>query len=137
MLLAVAGGIFLTRHDWAPALNNSPSQPSANTGGSTANAAACPADVAATIPNGSGSTLISAYQTTEFYVTLCRTTSGQNYYFGMSKQDNSQQITLPAQEANGTYTSTNNGYTYQVTGQDLIVSQNGQTLLDQALSPVS
>lgn len=137
-LLAAVGGIFLTRQSWEPVLNgNSSSQPSANNGGSTSSTTACPANAAATIPGGDNSTLIDAYQTTGFYVTLCSTTSGDDYYFGMSKQDTSQQITLPVQEDNGTYTATNNGYTYQVTGQDLIVSRNGQTLLDQALSPAS
>lgn len=100
-------------------------------------ASACPSDVAATIPDGDGSTLINAYQTTGFYVTLCQTASGDDYYFGESKQDSSEQITLPAEDDGGTYTATNNGYTYQVDGQDLTVTDNGQTLIDQSLAPVS
>ena len=98
---------------------------------------ACPSHVAATIPDGNGSTLIAAYQTTDYYVTLCQTTSGEDYYFGENKQDSSLRITLPAHDDNGTYTATNKGYAYQVDGQDLVVTHDGKTEIDQSLSPVS
>lgn len=138
-LLAIASAIFFTRHDWEPAVTGSSSSSSSTSAGGSAStsAAACPSDVAATIPGGDGSTLIDAYQTTDYYVTLCQTTSGEDYYFGENKQDSSLQITLQAQDDNGTYTATNKGYTYQVDGQDLVVTNNGQTKIDQSLSPVS
>lgn len=137
-MLAVAGGLLLTRHDWEAALNsNSGQQPSSGASVSTSSATPCPSDVAGTIPDGDGSKLIEADQTSGFYVTLCSTAAGDIYYYGADKTNSSQQITLPAERDGDTYTATNNGYEYQVTSQDLIVSQDGQTLLDQPLSPAS
>jgi hypothetical protein len=137
-LLAIAGAIFFTRNSWEPALHH---LTSAKTGAgatqATSTAVACPADVASTITDGGSSTLIAAYDTSEFAITLCTGSTGAVYYNGVDRQNPSQWITLPATMANGTYTASNNGYTYQVTHQDLVVSHAGTTLVDQPLSPAS
>jgi hypothetical protein len=109
--------------------------PTSTAAQSASTGAACPADVAATIPDGSGSTLIAAYDTSEFAVTLCRTSTGAIYYHGIDRKDTSQRITLLATKVNGTYRAVNNGYTYLVTNRDLIVAHDGTTLLDQRLTP--
>ena len=135
-LLAIAAAIFYTRSSWEPDLHKLTSPaPDSTAAQSASTGAACPADVAATIPDGSGSTLIAAYDTSEFVVTLCRTSTGVIYYHGRNKKDTSQQITLLATEVNGAYRAVNSGYTYLVTNKDLIVAHDGTTLLDQRLTP--
>jgi hypothetical protein len=130
------GAIFLTRSSWEPELHHLTSaKTAAGAAQATSTAVACPADVAGTIPNGGGSTLIAAYDTSGFAITLCTASTGAIYYNGVDRGNPSQWITLPARMVNGSYTASNNGYTYLVTKQDLIVSRAGATLIDQALSP--
>jgi hypothetical protein len=77
---------------------------------------------------------VASYQSSEYNVSLCRTTDGRIYYHGAARNNAKLQITLPAQPEDGGYIAYNKGYSYQVTGHRLIVTENGTKILDQALS---
>jgi hypothetical protein len=139
VLVALASAVFLTRGKWEPLLHHTAPSSSVSTGsgsGSGSPATPCPADIATDIPGGNGSTSIASYQSSQYDVTLCRTTTGQIYYHGVSRQNSTLQITLPARPEDGGYIAYNNSYSYQVIGHRLIVTDNGSQLLDQALSPL-
>jgi hypothetical protein len=134
-LLVIMAVALLTRHDWAPSLHNRiMPRSSASTGTRKTTAAACPRDIAEQIPGRS--TLISQYQTSEYEVTLCRTTRGAIYYHGVEKGNPALQITLPATQISGSYKASNHGYTYWVTKHDLIVTEQGRTLMRETLAPL-
>lgn len=125
-----------TRHEWQPALHELTVRSTAGTGPAPRTGTSCPASTSDSMPGGGGA-LIAEYQTSQYEITLCRSASGTIYYHGVQKDSPSQQITLPARLANGSYQSSNAGYTYLITKHDLIVTEGSQILLDQGLSPVS
>jgi len=97
----------------------------------------CPPGVADYLPTAAASTLIGVYSSARFEVTLCALPSGQVYYHGVYKKNASSQITLPASNYDGGYIARNGDYAYEVVNNKLIITENGITILDEALTKVS
>lgn len=98
----------------------------------------CPSTVAAELPPGAGpgSTLIAAYLSADFEITLCSDATGQVYYHGAGRVSGNS-ITLPAQYENGAYMAQDGSYLYQVRDQRIMVTNDGEVLVDQPLERIS
>ncbi len=135
VLLAVAGGAFLTRGDWLPAVDHL-----TGSGRAVASPPAgprCPAGIAATINGGENSTLIAAYNSVRFKVRMCETSTGEIYYHGSDRNHPSMHITLPAQRSRHGFKAQSNDYVYYVSKHRLVITKNGVKVLDERLKPVS
>lgn len=105
---------------------------------SSGGAHACPDRVAAAV-SGSA-TLVAAYETPKFLITLCRTADGQIHYDGQVKgkpASDEYHISLPAESTATGYLARNGVYTYEIRANHVIVSRRGEILLDSPLQPVS
>jgi hypothetical protein len=98
----------------------------------TPTAAACPEAAAAWLPNGgSGAVLVAAYTSKRHVITVCRDQSGQHYYDGRVKDaavTSETHIFLPAERTATGFMARNGSYVYQITGAEIIVSNNGTVL---------
>lgn len=107
--------------------------------GSPTSSSICPPQVAEWLPDGgNGATLVAAYQTSAHFITLCTADTGQVYYDGQVKGapvDNTNHISLPAEPSGDGYVATNGPYTYQITGGEVIVSENGTVVSTDQLEP--
>jgi hypothetical protein len=139
-LLAVIGAaVFLTRPFWVGTLHRlDPSQdsmqtPAVPTSGILPSNPPCPAAVADTIPSGggAGATLVETHQTSGFAITICDS-FGHLFYYGVSRTAPILAITLPAAKSGAEFTATNHAFTYHVGPQGLVVTENGNVVIDQA-----
>lgn len=102
-------------------------------------AAPCPSEAARWLPGGGAdATLLARYTTPKHVVTVCRLASGQIYYDGQvsgASVNSDTHISLLAQESPGGFTARNGAYTYQITGNEVIVTKNGAVLNRWPLTP--
>jgi hypothetical protein len=95
----------------------------------------CPEAVATWLP--SGAVLVAAYTTDRHVVTLCRDSSGQLYYDGQVKgapASSQTHISLRATATATGFVAYNKGYSYEITGSELIVTNNGTEILRATLN---
>lgn len=105
------------------------------TGDSTAaprsTSSACPTAAASWLPGGgAGATLVAAYTTEKHVITVCQTGSGQLYYDGQvrgSAPNTETHISIPAEQTSSGFVARNKSYVYEITGTEVIVTQDGTT----------
>jgi hypothetical protein len=136
LILVIGAGTFVTRSDWLPLMHHiiaskTPSSPQA------AARPPCPAEIAASIQDGAGSTVIASYVSPGFEITICQTTAGKMYYHGVSKTNSSLQITLPARWTGWRFEARNNSYIYYVSAHRLLVTEDGAVIVSQPLRSVT
>ena len=138
IIVAVIGGIlFETRGSWLPIYRDllHGSQQSASTAANTVSttaAAACPAKIADTFPDGAGAgaTLVESRSTSQYDITICDS-NGHLYYYGVSRTNAALAITLPATKSGSNYVAMNQNFTYSVTPTKLVVSNQGAVVVEQ------
>jgi hypothetical protein len=122
-------------------LGDSPVAPPSVGRSGPSTAAACPAQVARWLPSsGAGSTLISAYQTSKFLITLCQAPGGQLYYDGQVKNQppsEESHISLPATATSSGYLARNGAFAYEIKNGIVIVSHQGKVMTEERLQPAS
>lgn len=89
----------------------------------------CPSDV---LPEG---TALLVAQTEKYVVTICQSGDGKIVYHGQSRAQ-AGGITLPAQPEGDGFVAVNGTYRYTVGGGRLVVTNGGEVLSDDALTPV-
>lgn len=111
-----------------------------STTGGTSTGVACPYAAAQFLPGGgAGATLVKARQTAKHFITVCSTAGGELFYDGQVKgkpADNTNHISLPATATATGCVARNLEYVYEVTGERIVVTSNGEVVLDEALKPV-
>jgi hypothetical protein len=99
----------------------------------------CPAEVARWLPDGGpGSTEVTRYDAPLHIVTICQDSSGGLYYDGQEKDKpatSDYHISLPATRTSSGFEAVNNGYTYQITGSVLALSNNGAPVTSWPIEP--
>ncbi|NEQ53061.1 MAG: META domain-containing protein [Leptolyngbya sp. SIO3F4] len=75
------------------------------------------------------------FETTDFYIFICRDSADVLYYYGVSKsrQDPNNYILLPIESVQIEYMARNGDTVYQINSTELNVSQAEQTLLTQSV----
>jgi len=90
------------------------------------------------LPGSGPAKLVAAYTTAHHQIVLCRTASGQLYYYGQVRGKPNMNITLPAQKTPQGYFArnvTSNGtYGYAIRGKRVIITRNGTRLGVEHLS---
>lgn len=93
----------------------------------------CPIEAASTLPEvATGGAPVVAHDA-RVHIAICQGTSGALYYYGADDRTHLT-ITLPATRAEDSWIAVNNGVTYSVTPENLIITKSGATLADEALS---
>jgi hypothetical protein len=110
-------------------------------GSSTLSQTACPAAAATWLPaGGSGSALVVQYETEKHVVTLCRDKSGMLWYDGLVKGAEvtpSNHISLLASPTPSGFIAHNKGYTYDISGSELTLTNNGKLVARYQLTQVA
>jgi hypothetical protein len=128
--------LFETRGSWLPVwrelLHGSQTASTAANTDSTPAAAACPAKIADSIPDGAGhgATLVESRSTSQYDITICDS-NGQLYYYGVSRTNAALAITLPATKSGSNYVAMNKDFTYNVGPTKLVVSNQGAVVVEQ------
>jgi hypothetical protein len=112
--------------------------------GSTTNAqesrAGCPEAVAKWLPGGgSGSELVAKYNADKYVVTVCQNAGGQYYYDGQVRgvaASSKTHISLPATQTSSGFSARNKSYLYEISGSDLVLTNNGELVSHWVLTPV-
>lgn len=92
----------------------------------------CPAEAANTLPEAAVGAPVVAHDT-RVHIALCQGASGALYYYGADDRTHLT-ITLPASRSEDSWIATNNGVTYFVTEDNLMITKPGVTLADEALT---
>jgi hypothetical protein len=98
-------------------------------------AAACPARIAAELPDGDGAELVAAYRTSNKQITLCRTASGALYYYGEFSDGRDKGIAMEAEETGGGYEAVNGPYRYEIHDGVVTIYQSGRQIGEEELTP--
>ncbi|HYQ62442.1 hypothetical protein [Actinophytocola sp.] len=135
--LAVAGA--LVAGNWDSIVDLLPDVDHRSSSPSDAPAAApCPTEVAQWLPDGgSGAVLEAAFTTPKFTITLCRTTGGLLYYDGQvtgATPTADTHLSIPATPTPTGYVARNGTYTYEIAGDQVFISHNGESLSQQPLT---
>lgn len=104
--------------------------PTVRTAGSAGTA--CPAEAASTLPEAAAGAPLVAHDS-RVHIAICQGASGALYYYGADDRTHLT-ITLPATRSEDSWIATNNGVTYSITPENLVVTRPGTTLADEALS---
>ncbi|WP_306369535.1 hypothetical protein [Nocardiopsis sp. CC223A] len=94
----------------------------------TAPEPACPSRVEALIPGGGEAVLVDAFETEAHRIMLCEASDGQVYYHGELIDATEDPILLPADDTGDGYIAWNATYSYEITDDVVIVSNNGSEL---------
>lgn len=96
---------------------------------------ACPAEAAENIQEADVSLLLgSRFMTVDAFGYICQGLSGQFYYYGADRDDPERDITLRAELApDGSFSATNDGYTYVLGNGTLVIRKQGRPLSEQPL----
>lgn len=132
-MLVLAGAAFFTHQQWLPAVEHLFS--GLHSSASTSQQRPCPPGVARVIPDGTHSTLVAAYVTRDYRITLCANSRGRIYYHSVDLRNPRLHLTVRARPKDGAYIARHDGYVYRVTKHRLIVTRHGKRLLDQTLHP--
>ncbi|GLZ51688.1 hypothetical protein Acsp07_13050 [Actinomycetospora sp. NBRC 106378] len=84
------------------------------------------------MPETVGSGLLVA-SNQRIHIAVCSGASGTLYYYGADDRTNLT-ITLPATRSADGFTATNNGVTYTISADHLLVAKAGRTLEDEDLT---
>jgi hypothetical protein len=95
----------------------------------------CPSRIADRISGSGRPVLVEAYETERHRIILCRDTGGQVYYHGEALESGEEGILMPAEATSDGYIARNETYSYEITGDTVIVANNGDELSRYALTP--
>ncbi|MBK3576289.1 hypothetical protein JHN63_21195 [Streptomyces sp. MBT65] len=100
----------------------------------------CPEAVVSAIgAPGTGASLLAAYRSDRFLVTLCRTTAGETYYHGARRgqpESPKTSITLPATKEGSSWVAHNDSYAYRVDSDRLTVLKGEVVQYTDVLEPL-
>ncbi|GAB7102755.1 hypothetical protein JCM4814A_10690 [Streptomyces phaeofaciens JCM 4814] len=103
--------------------------------GDTRVATACPARIAAQLPDGDGAELVEAFRTSNKRITLCRTESGSLYYYGEFSDGREKGIAMPAERTSGGYEARNQEYRYEIHDGLVTIYESGTQIGEEKLTP--
>ncbi|GLZ50099.1 hypothetical protein Acsp06_62840 [Actinomycetospora sp. NBRC 106375] len=92
----------------------------------------CPTEAASSLPEAAVGAPVVAHSS-GVHIAICQGTSGALYYFGANDRTGLT-ITLPVTRSEDSWIATNNGVTYSITSENLIISRGADTLADEALT---
>ncbi|MEV6032773.1 hypothetical protein AB0L65_16560 [Nonomuraea sp. NPDC052116] len=99
-------------------------------------AVACPDRVALLIPDG-GADLVAAYDAGDKHIVICRTATGELYYYGQYIGRDDTGLLMPAQETSAGLLARNGSYLYEIQGDEVVVSVDGREILREFLVATS
>ena len=97
----------------------------------------CPTRVADLIADEGGErvTLMEAYETEDHRIILCEDDNGQVYYHGETRDSDEDVLLMRAESTSNGYLARNEPYGYEITGDEVIVTNNGEVLRRATLTP--
>ena len=105
----------------------------------TQTAATCPEAVAKWLPGaGGGAVLVAQYDTDRHVVTVCQSADGRYYYDGQVRGEaasSKTHINLPATKTSTGFAARNKTYLYEISGSELILTNNGKPVSRWTLVP--
>ncbi|MFC5823399.1 hypothetical protein [Nonomuraea insulae] len=99
-------------------------------------AVACPDRVALLIPDDSAE-LVAAYDAGDKHIVICRTATGELYYYGQYIGQDGTGLLMPAQETAAGLLARNGAYLYEIRGDEVVVSVDGHEILREFLVATS
>lgn len=128
-LVIALGGASPETATVATTTGTTPTASASGTGGGSS----CPAEAARTLPEAAVGAPVVAHDS-RVHVAICEGASGALYYYGADDRTRLT-ITLPATRSEDSWIATNNGVTYSITPDTLIITKaGGITLADEALT---
>ncbi|MCG5214040.1 hypothetical protein [Streptosporangium sp. KLBMP 9127] len=88
----------------------------------------CPDRVVEMLPRSETAELVAAYSTANKQIILCRGNSGQVYYYGEYTGQPDTGLAFPAEETPYGYVALNGSYAYEVRGNEVIITRNGDQI---------
>lgn len=113
------------------------SSPESTPAESRAAASRCPDRVRDRLPEGGDTRLVAAFVTDGRQIVLCRAETGQLYYHGEILNVPNSAMVIPAQETDHGYMAHNGDYTYQISGDVVIIMRGAHVLSRMQLSVVT
>ncbi|WP_433030726.1 hypothetical protein [Actinomycetospora sp. CA-053990] len=104
----------------------------ASSGTAAGSGTTCPTEAASTLPEAAAGAPVVAHSS-DVHIAICQGTSGALYYYGANERTGLT-ITLPVTRSEDSWIATNNGVTYSITAENLIISRGADTLADEALT---
>ncbi|WP_159942056.1 MULTISPECIES: hypothetical protein [unclassified Nocardiopsis] len=95
----------------------------------------CPARVADRLPDAGPATLVEAFETERHRIILCADADGQLYYHGEIPDAAEEPLLIPAERTADGYLARNGAYTYEITGDTVVVSNGGGEIARYTLRP--
>ncbi len=146
LFLGTGGFLLLTYWDDLTEVTKTPVPASApeNVAGSAGVAdvpgkESCPAAVAKWLPGGGGgAVLVARHNADRFVVTVCQGTDGQYRYDGLvrgAEATSKTHISLPATSTGTGFVARNQGFRYELTASELVLSNNGKEVSRWPLKP--
>lgn len=88
----------------------------------------CPSRVAGLIPDEGRATLVEAFETDQHRIILCDDSSGQLYYHGEIPDSGEDPVLMEAETTRDGYIAWNGPYSYEITGDQVVVSNSSGEL---------
>lgn len=95
----------------------------------------CPSRVADLIPASGRSTLVEAFETDRHRIILCSDTNGEIYYHGETLDSEEEGILMEAEATSDGYVAWNDPYAYEITGDEVVVSNDSGEIGRYTLYP--
>lgn len=94
---------------------------------------ACPDRVSERLSGSTSTDLVAAYGAGDNQIFLCRTDSGQVYYYGEYTGRPDTGLAMPASETPHGYIARNGAYTYEVRNGEVIITRGGSEIARKKL----
>ena len=78
---------------------------------------------------------MEAYETEDHRIILCEDDNGQVYYHGETRDSDEDVLLMRAESTSNGYLARNEPYGYEITGDEVIVTNNGEVLRRATLTP--
>jgi hypothetical protein len=134
-LALAAGSVFAvgapTQPSAATTTTASHTQPATHQSSSSS----CPDRIAGKLPSSGSAVLVAAYLSANKQVVICRADSGQLYYYGQYTDRPDTGLVMEATPTSDGYLARNGAYSYEIRGSAVVVTHNGQQILQEDLQP--